>query len=132
MVVSFFSLGQFFYDLVKYLVYAIVLGFFLLIYVYSQKLCPLAFTDKCILAQKLQLSMIQFTDHIKLKKKQDQSVGVSVLLRKGNKILTAANMETKCRGETEGKASQRLPHLVIQPIYSHQTLTALWMPRNAC
>ena len=38
------------------------------------------------------ISKIQFTDHMKLKKKEDQSV---VLLRRGNKILTGANMETK-------------------------------------
>jgi hypothetical protein len=42
---------------------------------------------------------------MKLKKKEDQSVGASVLLRKGNKILTGANTETKCRAETEGKAN---------------------------
>ena len=48
-----------------------------------------------------------------LKKKEDQSVGALVLLRKGNKILTGANMETKCRAETKGKANQRLPHLGI-------------------
>jgi hypothetical protein len=30
---------------------------------------------------------------MKCKKKEDQSVGVSVLLRKGNKILKGANME---------------------------------------
>ena len=29
--------------------------------------------------------------------------------------------ETKCGAETEGKAIQRLPHLVIHPIYSQQT-----------
>jgi hypothetical protein len=38
----------------------------------------------------------------------------SVLLRKGNKILTGGNMETKCRAENEGKTIQRLPHLGIQ------------------
>jgi hypothetical protein len=32
--------------------------------------------------------MIKLTDHMKLKKKQDQSVDVSVLLRRGNKIIT--------------------------------------------
>jgi hypothetical protein len=32
---------------------------------------------------------------MKLKKKEDQSVDTSVLLRKGNKILSGANMETK-------------------------------------
>ena len=54
-------------------------------------------------------------------KKEDQSVGASVLLRKGNKILMGANTETKCGAETEGKAIQRLPHLGIHPTYSHQT-----------
>jgi hypothetical protein len=67
---------------------------------------------------------------VKLKKKEDQSVGTSVLLRKGDKILMGANMETKCRAETEGKAIQRLSHLGIHPIYSHQNLTLLWIPRT--
>jgi hypothetical protein len=40
---------------------------------------------------------------MKLKKKEDQSVGASVLLRRGNKILKEGNMEAKCRAETEGK-----------------------------
>jgi hypothetical protein len=34
---------------------------------------------------------IQFTDHVKLKKKEDQSEGALVLLRRGNKIFTGAN-----------------------------------------
>jgi hypothetical protein len=38
---------------------------------------------------------------------------------------TGANMKTKCRAETEGKAIQRLSHLGIHPIYSHQTPTLL-------
>ena len=59
---------------------------------------------------------------MKLKKKEDQSVGALVLLRKENKILTGGNMKTKCGTETEGKAIQRLPHLGIHPtIFSHQT-----------
>ena len=62
---------------------------------------------------------------MKLKKKEDQSVDASVLLRRGNKILTGGNMETKYGAETEGKAIQRLPHLGIHPIYSHQ-------PRHYC
>jgi hypothetical protein len=41
---------------------------------------------------------------MKLKKTEDQSVDALVLLRKGNKILTGGNMETKCGAETEGKA----------------------------
>ena len=46
---------------------------------------------------------------MKLKKKEDQSVDASVLLRMGNKILIGANMEKKCGAEAEGKAIQRLP-----------------------
>jgi hypothetical protein len=70
------------------------------------------------------------TDHKKLKKKEDQSMGASVFLRKGNKILMGANMEEKYRTETERKAIQRLSHLAIHPRY--QTPTLLWMSRNAC
>jgi hypothetical protein len=73
---------------------------------------------------------IHFTDHMKPKKKEDQSVDASVLLRRGNTILTGGNMETECGTETEGKAIQRLPHLGLHPIYRYQTL--LQMPRSAC
>jgi hypothetical protein len=66
----------------------------------------------------------KFIDHMKLKKKENQSVGDSVLLRRGNKILMGGNMEIKCGAETEGKAIQRLPHLEIHPIY-RQTKTLL-------
>jgi hypothetical protein len=62
---------------------------------------------------------------MKLKKKEDQSMDSSLLLRKRNKILTGTNMETKSRAESEGKVIQRLSYLVIHPIYSHQTLTLL-------
>jgi hypothetical protein len=56
---------------------------------------------------------------MKLKKKEDQSVNASVLLRRGNKIPTGGNTETKCGAETEGKAIQRLSHLGIHSIYRH-------------
>jgi hypothetical protein len=69
---------------------------------------------------------------MKLKKKENQSMDASVLLRWGNKILKGGNMETKCGAKSEEKAIQRLPHLGIHPIYSHQTQTLLWMPRSAC
>jgi hypothetical protein len=52
---------------------------------------------------------IQFTDHKKFKKKEDQSVDAPVPLRRRNKVLMGGNMETKCGAETEGKAIQRLP-----------------------
>ena len=89
-------------------------------------------TDKWTLTQKLRISKIQFTDHIKLKKKEGQIVDALVLLRRGNKILTGGNMETKYGAETEGKAIQRLLHLGIHPICRHQTLTLLLMPRSTC
>jgi len=53
-------------------------------------------------------------------------------LERGTKIFIGGNMETKLRAENKGKAIQRLPHLGIQPIYSHQTETILLMPRSAC
>jgi hypothetical protein len=37
--------------------------------------------------------MMQLTDHVKLKKKKDQSVDAPILLRRGNKIITG------CRGK---------------------------------
>ena len=62
---------------------------------------------------------------MKLTKNEDESLGASVLLRKGNKTLTGVNMETKGRAETEGKANQRLSYLGVHPRYSYQTLTLL-------
>jgi hypothetical protein len=52
---------------------------------------------------------------MKTKKKEDQNVYASVLFRKVNKIHIGGNMETKFGG----KAIQRLPHLVINPVHSH-------------
>jgi hypothetical protein len=43
-------------------------------------------TDKWILAQRLKIPKIQFARHMKLKKKEDQRVDTSFLLRMGNKI----------------------------------------------
>jgi hypothetical protein len=54
-----------------------------------------ALTDKCILAQKLRIPKIQFTDHKKLTKKEDQSVGALFLLRRGNKILMGSKYGDK-------------------------------------
>ena len=76
--------------------------------------------------------MIQFTDHMKLKKKEDHSVDTSVLLRREIKIPMGRDTETKCGAETEGKAIQRLLHLGIHPIYSCQTQTLLWIPTSDC
>jgi hypothetical protein len=85
-----------------------------------------------MLAQKLRIPEIQFTDHMKFKKKEDHSVDASVLLRRGNKIPMGGKMETKCGAETDGKAIQRLLHLQLHRIYNHQIHTLLQMPRSAC
>jgi hypothetical protein len=44
------------------------------------------FIFKCILAQKLGISKIQFTDHMMLNQKEDQCVGASVLRRRRKKF----------------------------------------------
>jgi hypothetical protein len=69
---------------------------------------------------------------MKLKKKEDQSVDISVLLRGGNKILIEGVTEKNCGAETEEMTIQRLSHLGIHPIYNHQTQILLWMPTSAC
>jgi hypothetical protein len=50
---------------------------------------------------------------MKLKKKEDQSVDTSFLLRMGNKILMEGVTEKKFGAETEGRTIQRLPYLGI-------------------
>jgi hypothetical protein len=66
---------------------------------------------------------------MKLKKKEDQSVGTLSLLRRG-KIPMEEVTETKFKAETEGM--NKLPHLGIHPINNHQTQTLLQMPIRAC
>ena len=67
-------------------------------------------TDKWILAQKLRIPNIQFAKHMKLKKKEDQSVDTSPLLRIGNKTPMEGITETKFRAETKGWIIQTLLH----------------------
>jgi hypothetical protein len=68
-----------------------------------------ALTDKWILAQKLWLRKVQFTDHMKLKK-EDHCVDTLVLLRKGDKInLKNFNLELSLsKGNTGTKMEQSL------------------------
>ena len=75
---------------------------------------------------------IQFVKHMKLKKKEDQSVDTLVLLRNGNKIPMEGVTESKCGTETEGMTIHRLPHLRIYSIDNHQTQILLQMPTSAC
>jgi hypothetical protein len=69
---------------------------------------------------------------MKLKKKEDQSVDTSFLLRMGNKIPMEGVTETKIRAKTKGKTIQRLPHLGIHPIYNNQTQILLHTPERFC
>jgi hypothetical protein len=52
-------------------------------------------TDKWISGKKLAIRMVKFTDHMKLRKKEDQSVDTLVPLRRGNKIPMGGVTETK-------------------------------------
>jgi hypothetical protein len=56
---------------------------------------------------------------MKLKKKEDQNVDTSILLRRMYKTPMEGVTETKCGAKSEGMIIQRLPHLGIHPIYNH-------------
>jgi hypothetical protein len=58
---------------------------------------------------------------MKLKKKENQSVDTSFLLRMGNKIPMEGVTETKVGAEPEGTIIQRLLYLGNHPINNHQT-----------
>ena len=51
--------------------------------------------------QKLRIPKIKFAKHIKLKKKEDQSVDNSILFRRRNKIPMEGVTKTKSRAETK-------------------------------
>jgi len=68
---------------------------------------------------------------MKLKKKADQNMDASVLLRRGSKILMGGNSWTKSGVGTEEKDIQKLPHLP-HLICNHQTHSLLLMARSAC
>jgi hypothetical protein len=73
--------------------------------------------------RKLRIPKIQFAKHKKIKKKEDQRVDTSFLLRIGNKTPMEGVIETKFGAKTKGWTIQRLPHPGIHPIISHQTQT---------
>jgi hypothetical protein len=91
-----------------------------------------AHTNEWILDQKPRMPKIQFAKHMKLKKKEDQRVDTSFLLRMGNKIPMEGVTETKFGAEMEGRTIQILPHSGIHPINNHQTQTLLYMPARFC
>ena len=69
---------------------------------------------------------------MKLKKNEDQSVDTLPPLRIGNKTAMEGVTGTKFGTETKGWTIQRLPHLGVHPIISHQTQTLLHMPARFC
>jgi hypothetical protein len=91
-----------------------------------------ALNDKWILAQKHRTPKIQFAKHKKIKKRKDQWVDSSFLLRIGNKIPMKGVTETKFGAKMKGWTIQRLPHPGIHPIIIHQTQKLLHMPERFC
>jgi hypothetical protein len=85
-----------------------------------------------MLAQKHGIPKIQSAKHKKIKKKEDQSVDTSFLLRIGSKIPMKGVTETKIGAKMKGWTIQRLPHPGIHPIISHQTQTLLHMTARFC
>jgi hypothetical protein len=71
------------------------------------------------LPQKLRIPKIQFAKYMKLKKKEDESVDNSFLLRTGNKISREGVTEAKFGAEAKGRTIQRLSHPGIHPINIH-------------
>ena len=98
----------------------------------TKELTWYALTDKWILAHKPKIPKIQFTKHNKIKKKGDQCVDTSFLLRIGNKIPMERVTETKFRAKTNGWSIQRLCHPGIHPIISHQTQTLFHITAKFC
>jgi hypothetical protein len=72
-----------------------------------------------ILAQKLKIPKIQFAKHMKLKKKEHQSVDTLFQHRMWNKIPMEGVTETKFRAESEERTIQRQPYPGIHPINNH-------------
>ena len=79
----------------------------------------------------LQITKMQFINHMKLKKKEEQSVGASVLPRRGTKY-SQEQIWRQSVEQTERKAIQSLPYLGIHPVHIHQNQTLLGMPTSAC
>jgi hypothetical protein len=72
---------------------------------------------------------------MKLKKKEDQSVGTSslrMITKYPWKDTELKERETKFGAETEVRTIQRLPYPGFHPIYNHQMQTLLHMPARFC
>ena len=68
----------------------------------QKKSLDMHFTDKWLLAQKHRTPKIKFATHKKIKKKEDQRVDTSFLLRIGNKIPMKGVTRTKFGAKMKG------------------------------
>jgi hypothetical protein len=70
---------------------------------------------------------------MKLKKKEDQSMNISVPFRRRNKVPMGGDTEIKCGAETEKNDHPETtpPGGPSWDGYSNQTQTLLWMPTSA-
>ena len=85
------------------------------------------------ISKKLRIPKIQFAKHKKIKKREDQHVDTSLLLRIGNKTPMEGVTAAKFGAKTKGWTIQRLPTGGgVYPIISHQTQTLLHMPERFC
>jgi hypothetical protein len=84
-----------------------------------------------ILAQKLRIPKIKFAKLMKLKKKEYQSVDTSFVLRIGTKHPWK-ELQRLFGAKRKGWTIQRLTHLWIHPIISHQTQSLLHMLATFC
>jgi hypothetical protein len=62
--------------------------------------------DKWILGKKTRIPRIQLKDYMKLKKKEDESVDTSVLLIRGNKIITGGREGRDLGGREKGRGGK--------------------------
>jgi hypothetical protein len=88
---------------------------------FCQKCTWYALTDKWILAQKLGVPKIQFTDHVKLKKKEDQSVDTKSFLEGGTKYpweelqRQSVEQRVKDRPSRDCPTWGSIPYIVTKP-----------------
>ena len=84
------------------------------------------------ISPELRIPKIQFAKRKKTKKKENQRVDTSFLLRIGNKIPMERVTEKRFRAKIKGWTIQRLSNRGIHPIISHREQTILHMPARFC
>jgi len=75
--------------------------------------------------------MIQSTGHMKLKRKDDQNVNASIILKMGNKNINGKKFRDKV-WKLKERPSRVCPTWGSSPfMYSHQTQAILLIPKSA-